>query len=89
MAATPEPIAPTPEEPQSKPPVRYREVATFVIALIVVVGFFVFTFKFWNAIAKDQQGIIIGVMLGAFTSAVGYYVSSSIGSAAKSAEIKK
>ena len=51
--------------------------------MVVVLGCFAFIFLCWGQIAKDTQGIVIGVLLGTFGSAVGYYVNSSIGSSAK------
>ena len=63
--------------------IAWRDLATFVVAMVVVLGFFAFIFLFWGQIAKDTQGIVIGVLLGTFGSAVGYYVNSSIGSSAK------
>lgn len=69
----------------------WREIATFTVAMSVIVGFFalVFVLAMSGKLAANQQDFIMGVVVGNFTASVTFYVGSSQGSTAKGGTIEK
>lgn len=66
--------------------------ATFIISVLVVLVFAgyiagVTFFPIMPTLGKEQEGAIIGVLIANFSTVVGYYVGSSLGSANKSIEL--
>jgi len=66
--------------------------ATFMISVLVILlfGGYIFAVTFIppaQKLGQEQQGAILGVLITNFGYAVGYYVSSSIGSENKSIEL--
>ncbi len=69
-------------------PVRHREVAQYVLALVVVVGFFVVLAMMlhWQ---KQGSDILVGSLAAAFGAVVGYFYGSSASSQAKTELLAK
>ena len=70
---------------------NWRDVATFVISLVVIVGFLVYSFWFSFMTPHPdpaQLGTIQGVLEGSFAGVVGYWVGSSISSSAKNDKLQ-
>lgn len=69
----------------------WREIATFVISMTVVLGFFglVFLLAITGHLTPGQQDFITGVIVGNFTAAVSFYVGSSQGSTSKNGTIER
>lgn len=72
-------------------PWGWREIATFMVAMSVICGFFalVFLLAMSGKLSSGQQDFIMGVLTGAFTAAVSFYVGSSQGSVAKTSLLNK
>lgn len=68
----------------------WREIATFVVAMSVICGFFsiVLLLTMQGKLSAGQQDFIMGVITGNFTASVGFYVSSSQGSITKGTTIE-
>ena len=72
---------------------KNKEVFQYVLGSLVVIGFFgLLIALIYVAIPqenKDILNIVIGALIGAFTSIVGYFYGSSLGSKEKTEMMKK
>lgn len=59
----------------------------YILGAIVVMGFFalmvILVYKTIPEANKDMLNLVVGALLGSFTSIVGYFFGSSLGSSAK------
>lgn len=75
---------------------NYAKVFQYVLGAIIIIGFFVLLIILITKAVPDSNrdllNLVIGALLGSFSTVVGYFYGSSAGSAAKSeanGEIKK
>lgn len=66
---------------------KLKEIAPYVLASIVVIGFFallyILMFEEIPQNNKDVLNIVVGALIGAFTAVVGFFFGSSVGSKEK------
>ena len=66
---------------------KAKELFQYILGALIVIGFFalliVLAFKAVPAENKDLLNLVVGALIGMFTSVVGYFFGSSIGSSKK------
>jgi drug/metabolite transporter (DMT)-like permease len=71
---------------------KAKNVFQYVLGAVIVIGFFLLLyFLLWITIPadnKDLLNITVGALIGSFTSIVGYFYGSSLGSAEKNDLLK-
>lgn len=61
-----------------------KEIFMYVLGSIIIIGFFaVLIYMIKNGGYKNELGIILGALVGAFGTVVGYFYGSSKGSSDK------
>lgn len=72
---------------------KARNIFQYILGAVIVVGFFLLLyFLLWAGVPesnKELLNITVGALIGSFTSIVGYFYGSSLGSAEKNEMIKK
>ena len=70
-----------------------REILMYVLGVVIVTGFFALLYiLIYDAIPetnKEILNIVIGALIGSFTTVVGYFYGSSIGSKNKDEILKE
>ena len=71
---------------------KAKQVAQYILGALVVAGFFsLLIILIYKSVPEGNQDIlnlVIGALIGSFTSVVGYYFGSSLGSAEKNEMLK-
>lgn len=69
---------------------KAKEIYMYALGALVALGFFAITiFLIWRGTYNEAVMLIIGALIGAFTTVVGYFFGSSKGSADKTEMMKK
>jgi uncharacterized membrane protein len=72
---------------------KAREIFQYILGALIVIGFFSLLILLIMAAVptenKDLLNLVVGALIGVFTSVVGYYFGSSIGSAKKDEMLRK
>lgn len=72
---------------------EHREIATLILGAIIVIGFFTLLIILVNRQIPEENfailNIVVGALIGSFSTVVGYYYGSSIGSKDKTELISK
>jgi uncharacterized protein YacL len=72
---------------------KSKEIFQYILGALIVIGFFALLILLVLAQVptenKDLLNLVVGSLIGVFTSVVGYYFGSSIGSAKKDEMIRK
>ncbi len=72
---------------------KAKEIFQYILGTLIVIGFFALLILLVLAQVptenKDLLNLVVGSLIGVFTSVVGYYFGSSIGSAKKDEMIRK
>jgi len=72
---------------------KKREIAMYILGAIIVSGFFLllFALTIYNIPSNNKEAlnITIGALIGAFTSVVGFFYGSSLGSRDKNDMLNK
>lgn len=62
----------------------FREIYMYVLGALIVIGFFVIlTYLVFHGKYESTINLLIGTLIGSFTTVVGYFFGSSMGSANK------
>lgn len=69
-----------------------KSIFQYILGGVIVIGFFLLLyFLLWAVVPegnKDLLNIVVGALIGSFTSIVGYFYGSSLGSAEKNDLLK-
>lgn len=69
-----------------------KQIFQYILGGLIVVGFFLLLYFLLSAVVpegnKELLNITIGALIGSFTSIVGYFFGSSLGSAEKNDFLK-
>jgi len=72
---------------------RGKQFFQYVLGAVIVVGFFLLLYLLLRNAIPDQNkevlNIVIGALIGSFSSIVGYFYGSSLGSSEKNDLLKK
>ncbi len=72
---------------------NFKRLFQYVLGAIIVIGFFILLYALLRLSIpeanKDILNIVVGALIGSFTSIVGYFYGSSLGSAEKNEMLKK
>jgi len=72
---------------------KAKEIFQYILGALIVAGFFSLLILLIIAAVptenKDLLNLVVGALIGVFTSVVGYYFGSSIGSAKKDEMLRK
>jgi hypothetical protein len=72
---------------------KAKEIFQYILGALIVIGFFALLILLVLAQVptenKDLLNLVVGSLIGVFTSVVGYYYGSSMGSAKKDEIIRK
>lgn len=72
---------------------KAKSIFQYALGAVIVIGFFILLYLLLaNSIPesnKDLLNIVVGALIGSFTSIVGYFYGSSLGSAEKNELLKK
>jgi drug/metabolite transporter (DMT)-like permease len=72
---------------------KAKNIFQYVLGALITVGFFVLLYLLLlSAVPEENKeilNIVVGALIGSFTSIVGYFYGSSLGSADKNELLKK
>jgi drug/metabolite transporter (DMT)-like permease len=72
---------------------KARSLFQYILGAMIVIGFFVLMYLLLAQAVPEQNkdilNIVVGALIGSFTSIVGYFYGSSLGSADKNELLRK